>query len=90
MKLVKPNWVTHDGLQCLLLLHNICIIIFNEKSNVCLLSGYPIFSIDIHPNGKRFATGGQGIFIYFIFFNKDINSFNKDLIYIKLEQWKCQ
>ncbi|KYM81537.1 Protein HIRA like protein [Atta colombica] len=34
MKLVKPNWVTHDG--------------------------YPIFSIDIHPNGKRFATGGQG------------------------------
>ncbi|XP_020291848.1 protein HIRA homolog isoform X2 [Pseudomyrmex gracilis] len=34
MKLVKPNWVTHDG--------------------------YPIFSIDIHPDGKRFATGGQG------------------------------
>jgi len=23
--------------------------------------GYPIFSIDIHPDGKRFATGGQGI-----------------------------
>ncbi|CAL1689802.1 unnamed protein product [Lasius platythorax] len=34
MKLVKPNWITHDG--------------------------YPIFSIDIHPNGRRFATGGQG------------------------------
>ncbi|XP_050450855.1 protein HIRA homolog [Cataglyphis hispanica] len=34
MKLVKPNWVTHDG--------------------------YPIFSIDIHPDGRRFATGGQG------------------------------
>ncbi|XP_076280126.1 histone cell cycle regulator-like protein isoform X3 [Lasioglossum baleicum] len=34
MKLVKPNWVTHDG--------------------------YPIFSVDIHPDGKRFATGGQG------------------------------
>ncbi|XP_015600731.1 protein HIRA homolog [Cephus cinctus] len=34
MKLVKPNWVTHDD--------------------------YPIFSVDIHPNGKRFATGGQG------------------------------
>ncbi|XP_063982200.1 protein HIRA homolog isoform X1 [Diachasmimorpha longicaudata] len=34
MKLVKPNWVTHDE--------------------------YPIFSVDIHPDGKRFATGGQG------------------------------
>ncbi|XP_035717672.1 protein HIRA homolog [Vespa mandarinia] len=34
MKLVKPNWVTHDG--------------------------YSIFSVDIHPDGKRFATGGQG------------------------------
>ena len=34
MKLLKPNWVTHDG--------------------------YPIFSIDIHPDGSRFATGGQG------------------------------
>lgn len=34
MKLVKPNWVTHDD--------------------------NPIFSIDIHPDGKRFATGGQG------------------------------
>ncbi|KAJ9585378.1 hypothetical protein L9F63_002838, partial [Diploptera punctata] len=34
MKLLKPNWVTHDDL--------------------------PIFSIDIHPDGSRFATGGQG------------------------------
>ncbi|XP_012271254.1 protein HIRA homolog isoform X2 [Orussus abietinus] len=34
MKLVKPNWVTHDD--------------------------NPIFSVDIHPDGKRFATGGQG------------------------------
>ncbi|KAK0094338.1 hypothetical protein PV326_011212 [Microctonus aethiopoides] len=34
MKLVKPNWVSHDD--------------------------YPIFSVDIHPDGKRFATGGQG------------------------------
>ncbi|XP_044020058.1 protein HIRA homolog [Aphidius gifuensis] len=34
MKLLKPNWVTHDDL--------------------------PIFSVDIHPDGKRFATGGQG------------------------------
>ncbi|KAL1422640.1 hypothetical protein MTO96_021854 [Rhipicephalus appendiculatus] len=34
MKLLKPNWVTHDG--------------------------HPIFSVDIHPDGSRFATGGQG------------------------------
>ncbi|XP_014214855.1 protein HIRA [Copidosoma floridanum] len=34
MRLVKPNWVTHDG--------------------------SPIYSVDIHPDGKRFATGGQG------------------------------
>jgi len=25
-----------------------------------LLVGQPIFSIDIHPDGSRFATGGQG------------------------------
>ena len=34
MKLLKPNWVSHDG--------------------------NPIFSLDIHPDGSRFATGGQG------------------------------
>ncbi|KAK6192871.1 hypothetical protein SNE40_004268 [Patella caerulea] len=34
MRLLKPNWVVHDG--------------------------RPIFSIDIHPDGSRFATGGQG------------------------------
>ncbi|CAG5099972.1 Similar to Hira: Protein HIRA homolog (Drosophila melanogaster) [Cotesia congregata] len=33
MKLLKPNWVSHDD--------------------------FPIFSVDIHPDGKRFATGGQ-------------------------------
>lgn len=25
-----------------------------------LLSGKPIFSVDIHPDGTKFATGGQG------------------------------
>jgi len=25
------------------------------------LPGKPLFSIDIHPDGSRFATGGQGI-----------------------------
>ncbi|XP_063222782.1 protein HIRA [Bacillus rossius redtenbacheri] len=34
MKILKPNWVSHDGL--------------------------PIYSVDIHPDGSRFATGGQG------------------------------
>ncbi|CAB0037827.1 unnamed protein product [Trichogramma brassicae] len=34
MRLIKPNWVTHDG--------------------------SPIFSIDIHPHSKKFATGGSG------------------------------
>ncbi|GAB6030239.1 hypothetical protein CHUAL_005915 [Chamberlinius hualienensis] len=34
MKLLKPNWISHDG--------------------------HPIFSIDIHPDGSRLATGGQG------------------------------
>ena len=34
MKLLKPNWISHDG--------------------------KPVFSLDIHPDGSRFATGGQG------------------------------
>lgn len=28
-------------------------------------SDNPIFSVDIHPDGKRFATGGQGKIDYF-------------------------
>ena len=46
--------------------------------NVYFSSGYPIFSIDIHPNGKRFATGGQGILIV-------CTSYSSMKIYIKLE-----
>ena len=34
MRLLKPNWVNHDG--------------------------NPIFSVAVHPDGTRFATGGQG------------------------------
>lgn len=34
MKLLKPDWVSHEG--------------------------SPIFSVAIHPDGSRFATGGQG------------------------------
>jgi len=25
-----------------------------------MIAGYPIWSIDTHPSGKRFATGGGG------------------------------
>lgn len=28
--------------------------------SVFLFSGKPIFSVDIHPDGTKFATGGQG------------------------------
>ena len=34
MRVIKPNWVNHDGQD--------------------------IFSVDVHPDGSRFATGGQG------------------------------
>jgi hypothetical protein len=30
--------------------------------------GLPIFSIDIHPDGSRFATGGQGEVIVFLIY----------------------
>lgn len=62
MKLVKPNWVTHDGLYFYVTLS------MSLKIDLTLIFslGYPIFSIDIHPDGKRFATGGQGISTFFI------------------------
>ena len=37
----------------------ICIALWNVDS---CNAGKPIFSIDIHPDGSRFATGGQGKF----------------------------
>ena len=33
------------------------VIVF---SGFLSFSGQPIFSVDIHPDGSRFATGGQG------------------------------
>jgi len=41
----------------------------NIQNTVSLLffKGKPIFSIDIHPDGSRFATGGQGnLFVFYI------------------------
>lgn len=33
----------------------------------CLpFSGKPIFSVDIHPDGTKFATGGQGKTLFFL------------------------
>lgn len=38
-------------------------------SVTCVLTivGKPIFSVDIHPDGSRFATGGQGKLFYHFF-----------------------
>jgi protein HIRA/HIR1 len=44
---------------------------------ICLLSDLPIFSIDIHPDGSRFATGGQGENIVFALKIYDIESQHK-------------
>lgn len=57
MKLLKPQWVNH-GVQC-------------KSTNTCLLSyvlllfnytflDHSIYSLDIHPDGSRLATGGIG------------------------------
>lgn len=48
----KPTWINHEGM---LLFPNYPIIQF-----LYYIEGKPIFSVDIHPNGGRFATGGQG------------------------------
>lgn len=62
--------------MCLLFLHDIFNHNSNEESNMYLSLGYPIFSIDIHPNGKRFATGGQGISIIYLLY---ISPFSKNI-----------
>lgn len=42
------------------ILEKVCKLerVFSLKSTI--FSDKPIFSVDIHPTGKRFATGGQG------------------------------
>jgi protein HIRA/HIR1 len=38
--------------------------------------GLPIFSVDIHPDGSRFATGGQGEVIVFLIYIYNIDKWN--------------
>jgi len=45
----------------------VVVIIFKILFLCCFFKGKPIFSIDIHPDGSRFATGGQGnLFVFYI------------------------
>ena len=46
-----------------------------------VISGKPIFSIDIHPDGSRFATGGQG--------KKDYIKITHSLYCQFLTTWNC-
>ncbi|KZS18833.1 putative HIRA protein [Daphnia magna] len=60
--------------------------------------GKPIFSIDIHPDGSKFATGGQGEFsvpmvlysklfatIIELLFGKNVKFKKDDLFFFKME-----
>lgn len=58
MKIIKPTWVHHDGKFCNSIRFG---FYFWITSACCLLIDQPIFSIDVHPDSSRFATGGQGI-----------------------------
>jgi protein HIRA/HIR1 len=55
MKILKPNWVNHDGKQLVF-----DVLRKGGGVNSLKTQGKPIYSIDIHPDGSRFATGGQG------------------------------
>lgn len=53
MLFFKPAWVSHEG-------KTIIIYLQTKRSILRVLDCKPIFSVDIHPKGGRFATGGQG------------------------------
>lgn len=38
----------------------IIIYFLSRVSHYLVFADLPIFSVDIHPDGSRFATGGQG------------------------------
>lgn len=52
MHLRSSSTDTHSGVGA----HSGEIIVITEIN----LEGNPIFSCDVHPDGSRFATGGQG------------------------------
>lgn len=56
MIFLKPLWVNHGG-------NNHFYVYFHRFINILslILDSKPIFSVDIHPQGGRFATGGQGV-----------------------------
>jgi hypothetical protein len=57
MKLLKPNWVHHDGKKNHL---KKLYLVVGTKNKITIDIDNPIFSIDVHPDSSRFATGGQG------------------------------
>ncbi|KAF4790349.1 Protein HIRA [Turdus rufiventris] len=70
MKLLKPTWVNHNGEESHLPGRRVMVVLALPHSLECktiqyvaacsLIPGKPIFSVDIHPDGTKFATGGQG------------------------------
>ncbi|XP_015499753.1 protein HIRA isoform X2 [Parus major] len=57
MKLLKPTWVNHNGEGRP---GSRCRGPAGQQVPRSGRAGKPIFSVDIHPDGTKFATGGQG------------------------------
>ncbi|KAM4890963.1 protein HIRA isoform 1-T1 [Sylvia borin] len=57
MKLLKPTWVNHNGEGRP---GSRCRGPAGQQVPRAGRAGKPIFSVDIHPDGTKFATGGQG------------------------------
>lgn len=59
MKLLKPSWVHHDGKKTIhsFICNRQCCI--KSKYSIVILEK-PIFSVDVHHECGKFATGGQG------------------------------
>ena len=58
MKIFKPSWVNHDGKYIYIdELNQIFNFLTHHKN---LKKDQPIFSLDVHPDSSRLATGGQG------------------------------
>jgi hypothetical protein len=62
MKLLKPNWVHHNGKK----IFQFILIQLSFSYSISFIADNSIFSIDVHPDSSRFATGGQGKFFYLL------------------------